>query len=54
MTVVMLGRQNKDGCMEFSFDSAMDAFTFYAQAKDSYREDDIYIAMVEEGDKDEI
>lgn len=54
MTVVMLGRQNKDGCMEFSFDSAMDAFTFYAQAKDSYREDDIYIAMVDEGGEDDV
>ena len=38
--------------MEFSFESAMDAFTFYAQAKDSYREDDLVIAMVEEGEEE--
>lgn len=51
MTIVMIGRKGK-GCMEFEFASAMDAFTFYAQAKDSYREDDLSIAMVEEGDED--
>ena len=51
MTVVMIGKKGKKGTgMEFSFDSAMDAFTFYAQAKDSYREDDLVIAMVEEGE----
>ena len=54
MTVVMIGRKKWGRCMEFSFDSAMDAFTFYAMTKDSYREDDLVIAMVEEGDKDEI
>lgn len=55
MTVVMIGKKGKKGTgMEFEFESAMDAFTFYAMTKDSYREDDLVIAMVEEGDKDEV
>jgi len=49
MTIVRMGRKGDD-CMEFEFDNAMSAFTFYAQALDSYREDDMLIAMEEEKD----
>ena len=54
MTIVRVGRKGKGDCMEFEFENPMSAFTFYAQAKDSYREDDMFIAMEEEGEKDDI
>lgn len=53
MTVVRIGRKG-DGCMEFEFPTVMDAFTFYAQAKDSYREDDLFISMGEEDGEDDV
>lgn len=51
MTIVRVGR--KDGlCMEFEFDYDMDAFNFYVDAKEHYREDDLEIEMTnEEGEK---
>ncbi len=52
MTIVMISRSD-DRCMEFAFDNEMDAFNFYASAKDSYREDDLCICMTEEGEDDE-
>lgn len=48
MTLIMMGRKGAKGGMEFAFENAMDAFVFYSQAKDTYREDDLVIAMVEE------
>ena len=52
MTIIRLGRKGKD-YMEFSFDNEIGAFAFYAGAKDSYREDDLFISMTEEGEEDE-
>ena len=48
MTVIFLGNRSAKKAMQFSFDSEMDAFTFYAMAKDHYREDDLVVAMMEE------
>jgi len=52
MTIVKIGRKESDKCMEFEFDYPMDAFVFYSQAKNSYREDDMVIAMEEEGESE--
>lgn len=50
MTIIRIGR--KEGtCMEFEFESGMDAFVFYSMAKDSYREDDLQVTMTEEGEE---
>ena len=43
--VVRIGRKGIDGYMEFEFDNGMDAYTFYSDAKDHYREDDMLIFM---------
>ena len=52
MTVIRIGRKDsKEWPMEFSFQNAMDAFVFYSQASDSYREDDMEITMTEEGEE---
>ena len=47
-TVVRIARKGNAGLMEFEFESGMDAFVFYSAAKDSYREDDLFINMTEE------
>ena len=48
MTIVRFGKKGSKECMEFSFDEPMDAFTFYTEAIDHYREDDLSIDMTEE------
>ena len=48
MTVIRIGRRDSSEYMEFAFDDAMDAFNFYSEVKDHYREDDLVISMVEE------
>lgn len=53
MTLVLMGKKNGKDCLMFEFEHAMDAFVFYSQAKDTYREDDLHIVMLEEeGDTD--
>ena len=52
MTIVKIGRKESDKCMEFEFDYPMDAFVFYSQAKNSYRENDMVIAMEEEEEEE--
>lgn len=51
MTLVKVGKKGKCDYMEFTFESAMDAFVFYSHARDSYREDDLVIEMTEEGEE---
>jgi len=50
MTIVKIGRKEDKQPMEFEFHGVMDAYVFYATAKDTYREDDMEIVMTEEGD----
>ena len=45
--VVRMGRRDCDDYLEFAFDDGMDAYTFYSDAKDHYREDDLIIVMGE-------
>lgn len=52
MTLVRMGKAHENAYMEFSFDSAMDAFVFYSLTKDAYREDDLVIEMTEEGENE--
>lgn len=50
MTIVMMGKKNgKDG-LQFAFDDPRDAFDFYLDAIRSYREDNLKIVMLEEGE----
>lgn len=51
MTIVRIGRKGSADYLEFAYENAMDAFMFYAQAKDAYREDDLVIDMTEEGEQ---
>jgi len=51
MTVVMIGKKNGKEALEFSFDYDQDAFEFYMSAKEHYREDDLAIVMLEEGEE---
>lgn len=54
MTVVRMGRkESKDFPMEFTLPDWMTGNIFINLCKDSYREDDLYIEMVEEGEVDE-
>lgn len=46
--IVRMGRKGSDDFMEFEFDDGMDAYTFYSEAKDHYREDDLLIFMGED------
>ena len=43
--VVRMGRKGGKEYLEFSFPHGMDAFQFYSEAKDHYREDDLLIFM---------
>lgn len=52
MTVVRIGSKRNKFPLEFAFDEEMDAFNFYARAKDHYREDDLIITMTEEGEEE--
>lgn len=54
MTVVRIGNKKNAFPLEFEFDAEMDAFNFYSEAKDHYREDDFIITMTEEGENDDI
>lgn len=51
MTVVRISRSTDTQPMEFEFKTEMDAFNFYADAKSTYREEDLVIEM--EGENDE-
>lgn len=51
MTIIRIGRKESKTYLEFEFPSAMDAFVFYAGARDAYREDDLEITMTEEGEE---
>lgn len=51
MTVIKIGNKHSTSAMEFAFDHEIDAFNFYTEVKDHYREDDLIIVMEEEGDK---
>ena len=53
MTIVTIGRKEETMHLEFEFAAPMDAFVFFSMAKDSYREDDMKITMVEEGGNSE-
>lgn len=50
MTVVRVGKRSSFDYMEFAFDDEFSAYVFYSATKDHYREDDLYISMVEEED----
>lgn len=50
MCIVRIGRVTSKEPMQFSFDSTMEAFNFYVEAKESYREDDLVIDIIEEGE----
>jgi hypothetical protein len=52
MTVVRIGNKKNPFPLEFEFDEEMDAFNFYSEAKDHYRENDFIIAMTEEKEEE--
>ena len=52
MTVVRIGNKANKYPLEFAFEHEMDAFNFYTEAKDHYREDDFIITMTEEGEEE--
>lgn len=49
-TIIRIGSKKNPFPLEFKFDDGMDAFQFYADARDHYREDDLIITMTEEGE----
>lgn len=53
MTVVRIGNKKNAFPLEFEFDEEMDAFNFYSEAKDHYRENDFIITMTEEKEGEE-
>lgn len=50
MVVVKISRKADIQPMEFAFETEMDAFNFYADAKSTYREEDLVIEMEGEND----
>ena len=54
-TIVRIGSKKNPFPLEFKFDDdeGMDAYNFYSEAIDHYREDDLIIVMTEEGEEDE-
>lgn len=51
MTIVRIGRKGSNTYMEFEFEDEFSAYVFYSATKDHYREDDLFISMVEEEDE---
>lgn len=52
-TIIRIGSQKNPFPLEFKFESGMAAYTFYSDAIDHYREDDLIIVMTEEGEDNE-